>query len=899
MNAPSHLRCEHLFQPLGVDRSRPRFSWHALSDRRAAVQTGYQLICSERHADIEAGRGSSWDTGWVASDRNHLVRWEGTPLRSFTQYWWRVRTRDETGGESPWSEPATFQTGALVPSDWLAKWITMPDPSWSPTTVLLLNGTINKHSHVESRLYWGIYLRGSFTVAEAPARVQACISGLGYGDLLINGTRVGDHRLDPGQTDYGKAALYASHNATGLVHAGVNVAQIVLGNGRYVEAYGFGPPKASLQLVLEFSDGRRQTVVTDATWRCSHGPIRQNGIYEGEHVDAREDLGAWSTPAFDDANWRPAVVVDGHPLVSQMMPPIRVRTTIPARGLASPRPGAFVYDFGQNLSGVVRLKARGPRGTRVQLRFAELLDREGNLNLGTNREAVACDVFVLAGAGEEVFEPRFTYHGFRYAEVTGLPGVPSIDDAVAAVLHTDVERTGTFLCSDGLVNRIHENVLWGQRSNLMSAPTDCPQRGERMGWLGDAQLASEQAVCNFDMAGFYGKYLEDIARAQASDGSLSDVVPPYWPLYPADPAWGTAYVTLAWTMWQHYGDREALERHYEGMRRYVDFLYAASEGGIVRALGRYGDWCPPASTFPKKTPMALTSTWYAYHDTLRLSEIAGVLGLRPDENAYRDRAAAIRDAFNREFLLEGGRYATVPMSPIDRQPGQTSQALPLALGMVPDDRRGDAVAKLLEAVEKIADFHVDTGIVGTRYLLEVLRDAGHAETAWTVVTQTSYPGWGYMVAEGSTTVWERWEKLAGPGMNSHNHIMFGTVDAWLYRTLAGIIPMEPGWRRVRVQPWPLGALTHAGATVATIHGPLGVRWERGAMRFALELEVPVGIVVDLKIPAAEGQKTLTEGGVPVWGRNGRSVAGIGPVSAAEGFLQTVVQSGRYRFEVSG
>lgn len=898
MNAPDHLRCEHLADPLGVDRATPRFSWHARSDRRAAVQAGCRIICSERRADVEAGRGTAWDTGWVASDRDHLVPWEGGPLRSFTRYWWRVRTRDDAGDESPWSEAAVFQTGALGPGDWTAPWISMPEPSSSPTTVLVVKGTINKGEHAASRLFWGMYLRGTFPVPEAPVRAQACVSGLGYCDLLVNGVRVGDHRLDPGQTEYGKAALYASHDATGLVKAGTNVAQIVLGNGRYVEAYGFGPPKATFQLVLEFADGRRQVVVTDGSWRCSHGPIRQNGIYEGEHFDAREALGAWGDPGFDDSAWCPALVVDGHPLVSQMMPPIRARIELPARSLASPRPGVFVFDFGQNLSGVVRLKARGPRGAAVQLRFAELLDREGNLNLGTNREAVARDTCILAGTGEEVFEPRFTYHGFRYAEVTGLPGTPAIDDAVAVVVHTAVEQNGTFLCSDGLVNRIHENVLWGQRSNLMSAPTDCPQRGERMGWLGDAQLASEEAVDNFDMAGFYVKYLEDIARAQLPDGSLSDVVPPYWPLYPADPAWGTAYVTLAWTMWRRYGDRQVIERHYDGMRRYVDFLHAASDGGIVRTLGRYGDWCPPASTYPKKTPIALTSTWYAYHDTLRFSEIAGALGRRSDEKAYRGRADAIRDAFNREFLVEGGRYATLVMSPIDRQPGQTSQALPLALGMVPEDRRADAVARLLEAVEKIADSHVDTGIVGTRYLLEVLSDAGHAEAAWKVVAQTSYPGWGYMAAEGATTVWERWEKLGGQGMNSHNHIMFGTVDAWFYRTLAGIAAAEPGWRRVRVQPWPVGDLRHAGATVGTIHGPLGVRWERGAGRFALELEVPVGAVVDLRLPRGAAQKSLAEGGVPVWGQGAREVPGVGPVSAEEGWLRTEVQSGRYAFELT-
>ena len=470
---------------------------------------------------------------------------------------------------------------------------------------------------------------------------------------------------------------------------------------------------------------------------------------------------------------------------------------------------------------------------------------------------------------------------------------------MAVVVHTAVEQNGAFLCSDGLVNRIHENVLWGQRSNLMSAPTDCPQRGERMGWLGDAQLASEEAVNNFDMAGFYVKYLEDIARAQAARRQPVGRRPALLAAVPGRPRLGIglrhARVDDVAALRRPAGARAPLRRACGATWTSSTRRRTAASCGSSASTGT---GARPRAPIPKKTPIALTSTWYAYHDTLRFSEIAGALGRRSDEKAYRDRADAIRDAFNREFLVEGGRYATLVMSPIDRQPGQTSQALPLALGMVPEDRRADAVAKLLEAVEKIADNHVDTGIVGARYLLEVLSDTGHAEAAWKVVAQTSYPGWGYMVAEGATTVWERWEKLGGQGMNSHNHIMFGTVDAWFYRTLAGIAAAEPGWRRVRVQPRPVGDLRHAGATVGTIHGPLGVRWERGAGRFAIELEVPVGVIVDLRLPHEAAQGSLAEGGVPVWGRGAREVPGVGPVSAEEGWLRTEVQSGRYAFELS-
>jgi len=684
------------------------------------------------------------------------------------------------------------------------------------------------------------------------------------------------------------------------VKAGRNVAQVVLGNGRYVEAYGYGKPRCFVQLELWFADGSSQRVVSDSSWKFSHGPIRGNGIYDGEWYDAREELTGWDAPGYDDRAWKPAQVVEGHPLRAQRMPPIAARTQLPARSVSAPRAGCCIFDFGQNLSGVVRLRAHGPRGTTVTLRFAELLAEDGGLDLGTAREVTARDVIVLKGEGTEVLEPRFTYHGFRYAEVTGLPYPPSIDDVVAVVIHTAVEQTGTFLCSNPLVNRIHENVLWSQRSNLMSAPTDCPQRGERMGWLGDAQLASEEAMCNFDMAAFYTKYLRDMEAALAPDGSLSDVVPPYWPLYPADPSWGTAYVTLAWAMWEQYGDGEVLRHHYPSLKRTVDFLHSRASGHILRGMGKYGDWCPPGSTYPKKTPTELTSTWYYYYDTLRLSWIAGVLDQEEDRKRYEARAADIHRAFTAEFLAGGGRYRTIPMSPIDQQPGQTSQALPLFLDMVPAEQRADAVARLKEAVERIADFHVDTGIVGTRYLFEVLRDNGLAETAWKTITRTSYPGWGYMVEQGATTVWERWEKLAGLGMNSHNHIMFGTVDAWFYRTIAGIVPTGPGWRTVRIQPWLLSGLTHGAARMTTVHGELSCEWARDGGLLRMGVRIPVGVTAEVCVPLAAGAGTVTEGGAALWQADAAAPrtlpAGIQKAARDGEWLRISAGAGTYDFQ---
>jgi alpha-L-rhamnosidase len=692
------------------------------------------------------------------------------------------------------------------------------------------------------------------------------VCGLGYNECFVNGRRAGNNRLDPGQTDYRLRALYSVHDVTDSLEPGENALGVILGNGRYVDAYGFGKPRLRLQLLLEFEDGERRLVTSDASWKTSHGPIVHNGIYSGEVYDARLEQSGWDLPGFDDRAWHPAEIVDGPDLEAQVLPPIRAVASLPARSLSSPEAGVHIFDFGQNFSGVVRLKAEGPRGSSIRIRFSELLTASGNLNLGTNRESRSSDLFILKGEGLETFEPRFTYHGFRYAELTGFPGTPVPDTLEGLVIHTDVARSGAFLCGNGLVNKIHSNILWGQLANLMSAPTDCPQRGERMGWLGDAQLASEEACNNFDMAGFYAKYLEDIRLAQRADGSLSDVVPPYWPLYPTDPAWGSAYVTLARAMYDMYGDAEILERHYGGMKRYVDYLDAESPGHINESLGRYGDWCPPGCVYPKKTPVELTSTWYLYNDTLVFSGIAALLGRDADAASYAARASDIADAFNEEFLLGDGRYATVPMSKIDRTVGQTSQALPLYHDMVPAEQKDRAFARLVDSVVKNADGHIDAGIVGARYIFEVLREGGRADLAWAMITQTSYPGWGYMVAEGATTLWERWEKLGGMGMNSHNHIMFGSVDAWFYRSLAGIVPLAPGWRRLRIKPFAFGDLDHAQAKLDTIRGPVSASWKRGSRDFAIEVGIPLGAraEMELPIPSAGGKLLLSESGSPLW-----------------------------------
>jgi len=590
-------------------------------------------------------------------------------------------------------------------------------------------------------------------------------------------------------------------------------------------------------------------------------------------------------------------VVQGTSLSPQGFPPIRVAETLRPVRLWSPQPGIHLADFGQNFSGWVRLKARGPQGTEIKLRHAELLNEDGTLNVLPNQNAEATDVYILKGDGEEFYEPRFTYHGFRYVEISGFPGEPAPEDVEGRFVHSNVEKAGDFACSNGLLNRIHKNIIWGQLSNLMSIPTDCPQRDERYGWLGDAHLSAEEAILNFDMAAFYTKYLEDIRLAQKEGGSLPDVVPPYIErLYPADPAWGIAYLELAWLMYFYYDDLRILGRHYTPMKKYADFMTRNAEENIITKLGKYGDWCPPGSVSPKRTPLELTSTWCYYRAVTLISIFAKILGRDDDARSYAKLAEEIKASFNTEFL-SGDQYASHKISAADSSPNQTSSVLPLYLDLVPSEKKDTILKGLLHSIVKEWDYHLNTGILGTRYLLDVLSRNGGEEAAYKIVTQTSYPGWGYMVEEGATTLWERWENLTGNGMNSHNHIMLGSVDAWLYRFVAGMRCQEPGWRKIIIQPPLITGLREASAKVMTIRGAAGVSWRRQDSLFELAVRIPVGSAADVFVPLFEESGRIKESEKILWPNEAteEAPAEISFIRTEGQYVLFAVGSGTYRF----
>ncbi|OGD14543.1 MAG: hypothetical protein A2W20_04390 [Candidatus Aminicenantes bacterium RBG_16_66_30] len=892
--APVRLRCEHLVEPLGVDTAAPLLSWHLESPVRGESPKAVQALVSSAAELLRNDIGDFWDTGRIDAPSLPALEYRGEALASCARYFWKVRWWDREGNPSPWSEPAMFVTGFLYPGDWKPKWIGAREVREfrSKGTVLL------GHTGADDTQACAVYLRREFALKDRTALAMIFVSGLGHYELRLNGEKVGSSVLDPGWTDYKKRALYASYDVTALLRDR-NAVAVILGNGRHIKSYGYDVPRMTCRIEVESEGGEREVVFSDESWRTSAGPLQENGLYHGERYDARILVDGWDQPGFDDRNWVKAVFVPGYPLVSQMMPPVRATETLAAKSVSRLPGGAVVYDFGQNFTGWTRLKVQGPMGTEIKLRHAELLDDDGTLNFGPNENAEATDFYILRGGGPEVHEPRFTYHGFRYVEMTGFPGEPGADALEGRFVHSDVRRTGELRTSNALVNAIHGNIVWGQLSNLMSIPTDCPQRDERHGWLGDAHLSAEEAFYNFDMAAFYAKFLDDIRLAQKEDGSLPDVVPPYLPrLYPADPAWSSAYAVLVWLLWEHCGDSRVVARHYAPLKRYVDFLGQNADRGIIRKLGKYGDWCPPGSVVPKKTPVELTSTWYYYHDLLIVSRLAAIVGRDEDARLYSRLAESVKAAFNETFLGET-QYAAIRVSPVDNHPNQTANALPLYLDMVPDDRKAKVLESLLDSVVRIQDYHVDTGILGTRYILDVLTANGAAETAYRTATRKSYPGWGYMIAEGATTLWERWEKLTGHAMNSQNHIMLGSVDAWFYRTLAGLAPLLPGWRALRVRPHVLGDLTSAEARLETFSGRVGAAWRKTDDSFALEVAVPVGAKGEVHVPLLWPGARILESGRDLW-RAGRVVGEAADIELAgdDGkWAVFKVGSGEFKFEV--
>jgi alpha-L-rhamnosidase len=890
-------RVEFTTNPLGIDESRPRFSWTPIHSERGRRQKAYRIIVASSLENALRSIGDVWDSGIVESDEN-VVEYGGSPLKSFTRYFWRVKWWDDKGGESEWSDVAWFETAVMDLSEWRGKWI---------------GG--------------GQLLRREFYIDGDVAEARVYIAGLGYYELRMNGVRVGDRVLDPPWSEYSRTVYYSVYDVTDIVKKGLNAVAVMLGRGRYAQKFSgvkyYGEPKLLLLLRVKLVDGRVMEVYSDESWRClEKGPIISDDIYNGFRYDFRLEPVGWDKPGFDESSWKLCTVVDppgGVLRSTATIPATKVMAVLKPREFYSPRPGVYVFDFGQNITGWVRLRVRGSPGAEVRIRYAEILNTDGTINTKNLRGAEATDVFILRGDGVETLEPRFTYHGFRYAEVSTASGYiapPSLDDVEALVVHADLESIGSIVTSNKLVNDIHRIVMWSLKGNLMNGvQTDCPQRDERMGWLGDAWLSSDSAMLNFNMVRYYEKIMQDIIDSQKEDGSIPDTVPPYWNTYPADPAWGTAFIYIPWMLYTYYGDRRVIEKVYVYAKKWWNYLYTKAKDGVLY-FSKYGDWVPPGRVFNiQDCPFEIIATWILYRDAKILSSMARALG-KPDEAKYfEERANEIANAFNKAFLHEveiSGRKVAGYFSIYTSQAGtqlylgsprfggsQTCLALPLVEGLVPQEKVKDIVEALVYSIEVDWDKHFNVGILGAKYVPEALARYGYLQLAYEAVIQDTYPSFGYMIREGATTLWERWEKLTGSGMNSHNHHMFGSIDAWFYRWLAGIQVAEPGFKKFIVKPPLIKGLNHVSTKIYTVKGLVHVAWVNEGDKLKLVIDVPVGSMAELHLPKIAKSVEVVESGKTIW-REGKFTPTEGIISAKEEKEEIVIEigSGSYNFELT-
>ncbi len=826
------LRCEYLCNPLGIDVVQPRLSWKLRSQWRGQRQSACQVIVASRIDLLKNDQGDLWNSGKVFSEQSLDVVYAGAPLASRTTCYWKVRVWDKDDRPSPFSSIATWEMGLLDADRWRAQWVTAPD------------GEPNAMGPAP-------YVRKTFVLSNWVKRARLYICGLGYYELHLNGAKVGDHVLDPAFTRYDKRALYVTYDVTDQLRHGFNALAVVLGNGWYNmgtrAAWDFDRapwrdrPTVRCQLEVTFIDGSQRTIASDGTWRVSASPIVFNSIRNGETYDASQETPGWDSPKICDANWPIAQIGTGPEgtLAAQMLPAIEVTQTLKPVRLTEPEPGVYVFDLGQNIAGWARLHVRGPAGTKVVMKYAERLSDNGTIDqndiaVHTKGGQFQTDTYILCGGGTEVWEPRFVYHGFQYVEVTGLPGKPNLNTLRGCVVHTAFDRAGYFECSNELLNKIQRSAVWSYLGNFHGYPTDCPHR-EKNGWTGDAHLAAETGLYNFDAAAAYTKWMDDFKDEQRPSGELPGIVPTSgWGYHWGNgPAWDSAYILIPWYLYQYRGDTRLLAEHYDRLKRYVDYLTSKADNHIV-AIG-LGDWAPAKSTTPEK----VTSTGYYYRDTVIVSKIAGMLGHTEDARRYTDLALEIRDAFNREFYdAETGLYD-----------GGTQTALSCALyhGLVPPAARQRVLDNLVKMIEANDD-HLDAGILGTKYLIDALTANGRADVVYKMATRTTFPGWAHWIEQGATTLWEQWD-----GGASRNHIMFGHISAWFYQTLAGINldPDAVGFKHFIIKPQLLGDVTWVRAEHESRYGAIVSNWNRYEDTFTLKVTVPPNTTATVYVPSDE------------------------------------------------
>lgn len=890
---PHSLRCEYQHEPIGLECRNPRLSWKLPEVRRGHRQTAWQLVVADTEAALDADDGAAWDSGRMEGDDCVLVKYAGKPLEFPHRYFWKVRYWDERGRISDWSDVSFWENGlngAWRNARWIGGFL-----SGGPRTSVPAP-----------------FLRKAFRCGAPVKSARVYVSALGLYTCELNGKPVGNVAMAPGWTDYARRVPYQAYDVSGLVEEGGNTLGLVLGDGWYCgfvawkgrQLYG-DRPKAIAHLIITYADDSTEWIVSDASWKVAYGPILESDLLQGESYDARLEMPGWSISDFDDARWHDVEVFDAVRLAPSHSPapPVRrimeippVGDPVPTAPNPSPAEGkGYVFDLGQNMTGRIRVKVAAPRGTHLTFRYAEVLSPDGSLYTANLRSAKATDHYTCRGGGEEIWESRFTYHGFRYVEVRGLEGMPPRDLIIGVVLHSDMPVTGGFSCSDPLLNQLQHNIQWGQRGNMLEIPSDCPQRDERLGWTGDAQVFARTAAFNMDVDGFFAKWQIDLADAQFENGDVPSVVPdpPTLGLHEGGPAWSDAVIICPWTMYLCTRDRGILEAHYESMRRFLRRLEDTAED-FIRCHSDshgwcYGDWLAQdgCSDAFGSTPKDLLGTAFFAYDALLMAKIARILGRETEAVNFDALFGKVRHAFQNRFIHSDGTIAGAT---------QTGYVLALHFQLAAEESRPLLAEKLAEDVRK-RGVKLSTGFVGTPYLLHVLSASGHGKLAFELLLQKDWPSWLYAVTHGATTIWERWDGWTDekgfqtPGMNSFNHYAYGAVGDWIYRNLGGIDLDEndPGYKTIVFRPRPFDGLDHARVRKIGSFGSISCSWRKQAPGLELEVVIPANSRGILHFPE-NYCRDVTESGSDLSAASGVEIA----QNDADALILRL-ESGSYRF----
>ncbi len=839
-----NLICEYHENPVGIDVQKPRLSWQLSSEEKNVMQSAYEIRVAKSKSDLSKKAKQIWNSGKVESDKSVNVVYGGPAQQSMERMYWQVRVWDNSGKASSWSEPAYWEMGILGPSLWKASWITLPNEPASDGS---------KPAH---------YYRNEFSASKTVKSARVYITSCGLYQMFLNGKKVGDELFTPGWTSYNKRMQYQTYDVTAMLQK-ENAVGVIIGDGWYRGNIGwssadgyYGKNLALLfQMKIDYTDGTSEWVVSNKDWHVNIGPILESDIYNGETYDARLELDGWAGTGYNESGWKSAeeVVKAKDLLIAPQGVPVKAVEEIkPIKFITTPK-GEIVYDMGQNMVGWIRIKMKGKEGQKVQLKFAEVLDKEGNFYTANLRSAKATDTYIFGKDGEVTYEPKFTFHGFRFLQLIGFEKVPSMEDITGVVIYSDMEPTGTFSCSNELVNQLQHNIQWGQKGNFVDVPTDCPQRDERLGWTGDAQVFSMTAGYNFNVAPFYTKWMKDVAADQLENGVIPHVIPDVLNGQGGATGWADVVAIIPWSVYKIYGDTRILEESYPAITKWADYMNErAGDDYLWTGDTHYGDWLAFATTrsdYPgATTEKDLIATAYFYYTTTLTAKIAAIIGKQQDAQKYSQLAANIKKAFNAEFTTPNGRLVSHT---------QTAYVLALAFGILPDNLVDKAADYLAGDVEKFK--HLTTGFLGTPILCPTLSAIGRDDLAYMLLNRKEYPSWLYPVTQGATTIWERWDgqkpdgSFQDVGMNSFNHYAYGAIGEWLYNHVAGIMVDEnnPGYKKFFLAPNPGGDLTNAKAEFESIYGKIVSDWTISYGQMSYTIKVPANTTAEVVLPKAK------------------------------------------------